>query len=386
MQERRCKALLDWELAGRPSDRLLDVSAFLKRELVEPGKHCHIIGSRNDVMQCILGPYFAALGDVLSEIPGARCIKANSIGKAEYLSEALYGCINVLEDDYSAWDSTITQFDLGIADRLYHSVFGDLPREVITALCAHRSSAWKYGCGIRYTLDGSRVSGDSDTTVGNTIIHWCYNHALLVRQNHYPLYDAHNHFEVSGDDGVLGLSRPAIDLEVLQKCGKEVKAIYRVDPACTTFCSGITFPVMLDGVRTTRYYRLPGRVINRLCFTSQVLSARQAPAQLAYKALSELYACAGCPVLHALAGRVYRDAVISSTTRPIFDREVQRRLDLERTVPPIHTVDAATRLAFAEVFGVGPAEQIEAENYLRSFRPGDAIVHPVLARLARASA
>ena len=334
-------------------------------------------------MQCLLGPYFAALGHVLSHIPGARCISANSLDKGRYIDQALYGSLNVLEDDYSAWDSTVTPFDLELTDSLYHSVFGELPHDVLAALRAHRGSHWVFGCGIRYTLDGTRVSGDSDTTVGNTVLHWCYNHALLVFEGHYPAYDAHNHFEVSGDDGVLGLSRPSIDLEVLGLCGKQVKAIYRLDPLSTTFCSGVVLPVVIDGIAQPRYYRMPDRVVNRIGFTAKFVTEKQGPTQLAYKALSEAYASSGCPVMDALARRVYRDAVLDSTTRWVFDRDVQRRLDLEKTVPPIPSIAHATRLAFAELFGISPTQQEEAEKYIEEFRRGDAITHPVLARLAR---
>ena len=387
MRERRRKALDDWEAAGNSRHCLSDVDAFIKRELVAAGKYPHIIGSRNDVLQCLLGPVIAAIEPHLSKVPGARCISANSLGKGRYVEEALFMCHKALEVDFTAWDSTVSQFDLQLTHSIYTRLFSSFCSPWITiALAAHATSKWSYRDGCRYTLIGTRVSGDPDTTVGNTIIHWCYNQAFLGGGTRplYPWLAAHHHFEVAGDDGVMGLPDRPYDLSFYTRCGKDAKPIPRPMVDDATFCSGVVLPVVVGGVVCPRLYRVPGRSIGRLPYTSRVVSRRFASSELEARALSEIYASSGLPVVFEYARLLFRSSCHGPRRDLPADRDVARRLMLEQSVPLVTTVDSRTRESFAHLFDVDISTQIQSELRLAAAPPWAQVHCPVLNHLTSA--
>lgn len=340
------------------------MEAFVKKEFVNPGKFCHLIGARNDAMQCLFGPSIAALGDIICQIPGMRTIMADSVKKGQCITECIYGSVNVLEVDYTAWDSTLSVFDLELTHYVYKQLFHGFPR-IAEVLAKHTVSCWSYSNGCRYTLTGTRVSGDSDTTVGNSILHWIYNVALLEEITHaYAPWTSCHHFEVAGDDGVLGLPVESIDLEELVHAGKKIKAVYRADPHDTQFCSGVVMPCEVDGKVVDRLYRLPGRTVGRIGFAPDPVPERAIGAVLADRALAEVYACSGCPITSALANNLHRYGVENCQSRWKTDRDVQRRLRLEQSVPLCQSVLPITRSRFAYLFDIAASAQRRLERIL----------------------
>ena len=264
-----------------------------------------------------------------------------------------------MEVDYTAWDSTVSKFDLELTHYIYRRLYPAHPN-LARILSYHSTSVWSYRNGCRYTLTGTRVSGDSDTTVGNSILHWIYCHVLL--EGLYREWDIAMHFEVAGDDGVIGCPVERVALDVLVECGKVVKSIYRVDPNFTQFCSGVVLPIQIDGHVRSRLYRLPGRSVGRIGFAPDSIPRRAAYYVLEQRALAEMYACAGVPINHTLARSVHSFATKLATDHWKSDRDVQRRLRLEQTVPMVQEVCPLTRARFAHVFGITPSIQREVER------------------------
>jgi len=382
VRERRCKAFQEWEDCGRdftehPRD-LSYVEAFIKKEFVKPGKFCHIIGSRNDVLQCLLGPAIAACGELLHAIPGLRTITATSVGKGRAIADIIFGCENVLEIDYTAWDSTVSSFDLELVDYIYQQLFPDVP-DLGRILAFHSVSTWSYSNACRYTLTGTRVSGDSDTTVGNSFLHWCYCVALLEDiTNVYSSFDSPEHFEVAGDDGVIGLPCAEIDLEELALAGKQIKAVYRLDPDTAQFCSGLVMQCQVDGMQVDRLYRLPGRTVGRIGFTPDAVPESATTSVLEERTLAEIYACSGSPITSTLAECLHQFAVQHPGSVWRSDRDVRRRLLLEQSIPICEEILPSTRVRFAKLYGISVPAQLEVESHIKTAIRHGNIQHPLL--------
>lgn len=373
---KRCRLDKAWQAVcdGECHD-LRKIDGFLKREMVDPGKAVHLIGSRNLYHRVIFGRYIAALERRLYKLKEFIPLCSNSYECGIRVAEVLEGSVKILETDHTAWDAHMSKPLLQLVHEFYRKVFGNVP-ELEECLEAQLVNIWEFSNGCRYVLQGTRTSGDSDTSCGNSLIHVAINRYL--GRTYFCDIDQ----VVKGDDSVISFKTNTVfPLEQYSECfGFEVKPIWRDDPAEVEFASSIVLPVSKDNQLTFKMFRLPRKVLTRVCYTLGEYSSSGALERFADKVTCELVCNRGAPIIQAFTQYLYRCVRVPSSGRTL-DSSEQFRLHLFSGGPS--RVEPEARRIFAHKFGIGISDQILCENYLDSLLPGCPIDHPVITALVQ---
>lgn len=208
--------------------------------------------------------------------------------------------------------------------------------------------------GIAYKVNGTRMSGDYNTSDGNSFIN------LVMLASYTKGCKARIHLD--GDDSVLILeSSDALKLPdygaYFRKFGMECKEDVR-----TSVFEEITFcqsnPVCVAGrwTMTKEWMRDVSR--------SSVCPAQYASAPkryLAGTALCGLATAAGVPILQAWAVRRLSD---SGLARPLGSVDKYPARDADNAKIQITDIDRDTRDSFARAFGIDPRGQMQIEQAL----------------------
>jgi len=181
-----------------------------------------------------------------------------------------------IENDFSRYDSTISTFLLSLERYYYHKL--GMEREIINSLTHQdRLVGRNYTMGMRYSMRGTRASGDNNTSVGNSIIN-AFVHAALLRSmgvNKYSMI-------VMGDDNLiitdqrslddarseLTSRNPNITLEdyipaFMAAYGLKSNALLKTNPMHVEFCSGRFWPIQSDVLRETVFGPKIGRIMSK---------------------------------------------------------------------------------------------------------------------------
>lgn len=261
-----------------------------------------------------------------------------------------YVCI-----DHSAFDSTIRKDHIVATHRKYRRVFGKRCSWLMRMQL--RNKGVTRG-GIKYEVEGTRMSGDADTALGNTIINLDAIYGVL-KHSGISKYD----IMVDGDDGILVIEEEdEIDLSLFSKFGfvtksKIVRDLHEID-----FCqSRLVFrprPI---------FVRDPRRAISNACLAK--IKRKNQLEWLASYGECEFAVNQGVPILMQF-GKSLKDASSSKA----FDRDVVRRMELQ--VETCSEITDHARLSFYRSFGVPPPlqEMLEEEIsdsiriYIRDFK------------------
>lgn len=279
---------------------------------------------------------------------------ADLVDKAEKFLHPVFFCL-----DHSAWDAHVSVRHLQAEHSLYKKIFPDpLLARLLKAQLRNRGSTAK---GTRFYTPGTRMSGDMNTGLGNSLL----NAAILrlwlkdsgVRGSVY----------VDGDDSVVVVdaadcSRLKPVKEWMATMGMETKLEIAWDLESCEFCQ--CRPVW-DGVGW-RMVRNPVRVLERIGWSVQPNSSAKFCARLIRTiGECELALSMGVPVLQVLA-EVVRDAG-SGALWSGYEGWYQARLERYkpgRAVPKEITQEA--RLSFEAAWGWSVSEQLAAEQSLRA--------------------
>jgi len=208
--------------------------------------------------------------------------------------------------------------------------------------------------GVRYSVTGTRMSGDVNTSLGNS----CTNMAILT----HWLGSLHSRVIVDGDDSVIIVEREDeqhLDFPALQRYGFLTKANIAYEFEHIEYCQ--CHPVNLaDGwclVRT------PKRVIERsfTCIDPQYAKSDDLAKRWYHTVgICESSANAGVPVLEAAARALCR---AHTRTVALNDTNIEYRT-IKRD--PIAITNGA-RVSFARAFGISPTKQALLEEYFDDF-------------------
>jgi len=236
--------------------------------------------------------------------------------------------------------------------------------------------------GVRYTVEGEVASGDADTWVGNTEI--VGTHDIFI----YERFGLVGVEVVAGDDShYLQFRGPVPTPAMLQAVVEDFRKIgFMAEVDCTSsgefwrveFCSSRYWPALTADKRPT--YVLgpkPGRVIAKLCM------AKNKPKDLD----------ATKRHVRAVALGVWSDVRFV----PFLNKFVQRLLQLTAGVDAKPYVDPFrihvragrefdedpdwTPTWISELYGFGPTQVQEWDDYLQTVELTTAMSHPVLTRL-----
>lgn len=211
--------------------------------------------------------------------------------------------------------------------------------------------------GWRYTSDGRRVSGDYDTSLGNTTVNLAFIAGVMSRarvpQNRWNVV-------ADGDDCVVVLSRRYLQsfltsLEHAARWGMDTRIEFISDDINDVeFCQG----KVLDLGFEKRLIRKPGRVLQRAGVCLRKFTGNGYRKWLYSVGECELACNAGVPILQEYAEMLMR---CSGVSKGISNPEVTAAMRGATHTKAMPITDF-TRNSFSRVFGVSKAEQLYLEG------------------------
>lgn len=248
--------------------------------------------------------------------------------------------------DHSKFDSHVNEHHLKFLHKLYDHTFKSsqlqrLLRYQINNRCYSKG-------GIRYRVKATRMSGDYDTALGNTLL----NHYLLD----FVFNKVKHHIFLDGDDSVIVLDKADlkhIDFDLFSRLG--MTTTYEVVNELTEveFCRSR----LIDVHRIPRFARDARRALSNMGVT--VANYPDERTWLRYFAgigVGELAQSSGVPIIGAVALRLAQ-----LSTKPILTPEMRFRGEFSHWV----TVDDQVRQEYYQQWGISPTEQILLEQQIK---------------------
>jgi hypothetical protein len=254
----------------------------------------------------------------------------------------------ILEGDFSKYDTTIHELLLGLEIELFKR-FG-APDNVIVAMRAAIQTVGVAKFDIRYSVEGTRHSGDNQTSCGNTLLQVCamiFALCELTGQSIEKIIEQIRYFAL-GDDNLLvaphnlvvNQGRPIPIVPMLASLGLDLKlklftgenARYRC-----SFLSSKFYPVLIDGVESIVLAPNLGRVYAKYGYYTnvpfsivdgkRVPRADHARGLVRGDALSRHRSLAGIPFLQELNDTLLR---VTEGVTPKHSRDRYGRVDRVR--------------------------------------------------------
>lgn len=199
--------------------------------------------------------------------------------------------------------------------------------------------------GIRYTVRGTRMSGDTDTSLGNTLLNH-YMMTIVLTMKHHLLVD--------GDDSVVVIEErdlPKFNLDKFRSLGMHtecqiVRELYDVE-----FCRSKLLP--LD---PPRFAREPRRALSNLNVCLKNYQGKAVLRHVAGLGLCEAAASQGVPILGPIAHKM-----AACSDRKLYDDDAWYRHYVDGPIKEMEITDEA-RLAFMLAYGITPAQQVMVEQ------------------------
>lgn len=249
--------------------------------------------------------------------------------------------------DHSTFDATISPVHLRATHRKYLKL---MPfRKLKNLLKAQIHNTGYTRLGTKYTAYGTRMSGDCDTALGNSIINLDCIYGVL-KMSGITKYD----ILVDGDDSIVIVEESeVVDTSWFARFGFNTKYA-EVSRLCDVeFCQS---KIVTAGV--PKFVRKPFRCLSNAAITRH----KHLPFNfLAGLGKCELAINQGVPILQEWA---YQLSLVDD--RPLIDRDdAQRMMGLDFVEGRQPITDLA-RLEFADAFGISPALQVAYERNLTS--------------------
>lgn len=270
-------------------------------------------------------------------------IGANIAYKARQFSNPCYIML-----DYSRMDSTLRK-------SLRESVEWSLYRRFIhdpwfwELLKAQERNKVTTRWGNYWTIIGTMLSGEYNTSIGDTIINW----SILK----YLFQQVHHELIINGDDAVIIIEQAdlgKVDLDFGQ-FGMIAKVDYAYDIGDVSFCQ--CTPMRINGA--WRMVRNWNRVMSRSAYTTKQYEGKAWLKLLGSIGVGEMSCNNGVPVLQSYACMLWRSSGNIVDERMLSDYMYMRRDKITTRLQPI-TMQA--RLDFEYSFGVAIATQLSLES------------------------
>lgn len=375
---------------------------FVKNEKVDVSKACRLISPRHKRFNVELGRYtraveeelYRALGrawgdEVTQENTIAKGMTITQIGAAISQKWHAFKCPVAVGLDASRFDQHVSRQCLVWEHQFYKELFpGDeylqfLLRQQLDNTFVVKSGSDKY----QFTVNGTRMSGDMNTALGNCII---MSSLVLLYCRHVGVAaklinngDDCVVFMESGDyhrfasqlDGwflALGfemkVEEPVYELEQIEFCQMHPIRVGNSVVMVRNVTSAFSKDVMSLGSTDIKHYR------HWLYAVGQCGTSLYGDMPL-FKALYAFMMREGTPSKIGFDSQLYNSGFMR------LGKVVRCRAEQNYTVRP------ATRISFQLAFGITVREQLEVEQYLDSARLSDTLSHtfshPGLAFLAR---
>jgi hypothetical protein len=341
-----------------------NVQAFLKAEKVDDDdKDPRMIQHRHPVYTSQLARYIGAL-EPLINTQGQEGVEPvwyakgmNSYGVAKHLRMLWDRAVfpTAVLCDASRFDAHVQVQHLALEHSYYDKVFNSRRLRYLLKQQLHNKCYSKLG--VRYTVPGGRMSGDRNTSLGNSLIN---------RAVQFAVHPKAIGMAIVGDDAVIILDG---DTDVSPSTYLPFGFNVKLDVVNTfehiRFCQ--TQPVQIS-TGTWRMSRDPRRAMTRDVFTTHGDQARDR--RLEAISLCLLATGRGLPIFQELAAYLHRDV------RPLYvgdDLELRAHREPGKMARRPVAVGAETRASFAVAFDMPVDQQLAVEAALRSREPYDFI-------------
>lgn len=246
--------------------------------------------------------------------------------------------------DHSKFDSHVRQEHLKWVYRQYYKSTRNRFLRYLTSMMLVNRGYTKHG--IKYKILGTRMSGDYDTALGNTLINLGILRAYTKGIRAHILLD--------GDDSVIVMEKRdlcRLDDSVFGKMGMttEKNVVYELQHV--EFCRSLLLP--LEKPVFARDYR---RALSHMQVSEKWYDGKYRLRYLSGMARGELAASAGVPVIQA-----YAEALAGLSSQFVVD---EQRLAAYGVGESLEVTDEA-RIAYYEAYGISPTEQLQMESALR---------------------
>lgn len=251
--------------------------------------------------------------------------------------------------DHSKFDSCCTVEHFKELHKMYLS---KLPYKTLRMLllCQLYNKGRTKG-GIQYRVKGTRMSGDYNTALDNTLLN------LVILRSWLAGLGVEARYYVDGDDSVVIIEKrdehKTYDVSHFGRFGFET-VIQRVyDPSEVEFCRA----KFLDS-EIPLLARNPYRALSNMSYGLKVYAGRARQRYLAGNALGEMHRSAGIPIVYPIAEAIYAKYGGKGV---MLDTEGQYKLDLYR-VDSFIPITLEAREAYAIAYGIDISTQIEIET------------------------
>jgi hypothetical protein len=331
----------------------------VEKQLVDVDFDPRLISMREPEYQAAFGPLALAASEAMKVIfgPNSNYTYASGYTMAD-LATWLSHCEHIRNPyyysvDFSRFDAHVSaaalQFQYKWMETVFGRKIGSLWRDIIT-------NGWHPN--ITYSVNGTRKSGNSDTTFGNSLIN------LAMWQYVFRGFKGQYRVIVMGDDSLVVTSAPIYPDYVLTQFGFTAKVIMTRDLRQASFCS-CRFYALADG---TFYPAVKvGRMLSKSGWAlhPQVLKREKWLGQLAYTLYLEYV---HVPVARAIVLRLARHTLGREVgyaelhSLPAYDVEHKAITPSRRLMLKRNNVTSAMIASFAETYLLSEKEVKNIED------------------------
>lgn len=243
--------------------------------------------------------------------------------------------------DHSKFDAHVTIEHLKLTHRYYLKFVPKSMKKVLNMMIRNRCRSKS---GIHYKVEGTRMSGDYDTALGNSIINYVIIKDALIKSGatKFSIY-------LDGDDSVVFVEGDFKFNINFGWYGMETKINYITDFNDIEFCQGFPCPTIGMMVRN------PIRALSHMSVAGKPLPIKAVKAYLATLGEGEMHLSSGVPVIYPLSEK------LSRLTPKRVKIEDSYKYKLNASISPkAPTID--TRVWFSDKFGIS----IEYQKYLEN--------------------
>lgn len=304
----------------------------------------------NLLMAAYLKPYEEGLYSQLTSGIGMRAVAKglNNVERASNIVAAMHQFQQpvFIMADHAKFDSSVSVEHLKWVTRQYYRTTRSKWLRYLSS--KNINNVGTSTNGIRYKVRGTRMSGDYDTALGNTMINYVVLTSWLRNIKHHMLID--------GDDSVIIVERkeigPTVLDELREHChnmGFNTELSMTMVPEEVEFCQSKLIPT-----NPPRFGRNPRRAMSNYNTT---ITDYDGDARLRYLAgvgQGELAASAGVPIMQAFAVAMAR-----AHARPMYIEELAKAYG--PAALPMN-ISNEVREYYSMQWGVTPYEQLMIES------------------------
>lgn len=333
-------------------------------ELPDP----RLIQGTTDESNVVIGPWMYAFSKKLAEVWNGVTSQIMYVSgcHTEDFSQLVYEAgvghnAVYVENDFSRFDSTVSVPMLELETWIYQRC--GAPKRVLELLRAKYTTRGTTSCGIKYTIVGTRKSGEPNTSCGNTLLN-ALMHAYCLKGQKYLML-------ALGDDNlVVGANTLEVDFTPMARLGFRPKTKISRDPFEVEFCSMTMYPV--KGQTGWLFTPKAGRLLAKMPFDYSNAPRRIMEGRLRANFMG-----------------LYDDIYHIELLRQVFDQHL-KLLDPTPRFTPDHKVhvkrrheaDDETLVVFLNRYGISREELLHLVSVYRSVRIlPKALDDPILRRV-----